>query len=795
MQKQLLSILFLSFLTTCVFGQLNMSLRSQLQYDTDANDVWGYVAPDDSEYAIVGLRNGVSIVNVTDPDNATQVAFVPGDNSTWRDIKTYGEYAYVVTDQNTSDEGLTVIDLRNLPVSVDFFHWTPEIEGLGQLRRCHNIYIDEFGYAYLAGCNINSGGMLFIDVFTTPGVPAYDGRGPSIYAHDVYTRDNLMYSSEINAGRMAIYDVSDKDNVVELGVRNTPFRFTHNIWLSDDGNVAFTTDERGNAPVAAYDVSNPMDIIELDQYRPTATLGTDVIPHNVHVWNDYLIISYYTDGGIIVDAARPDNLVEVGNFDTFFGNGQGFQGVWGAYPFLPSGIVLLSDIGDGLYVLEPNYVRAAYLEGLVTDAETGAQISGAEIIIQSTEEENVNFSRLDGTYGTGLAISGTYEVQFSKAGYEVLTTEATIENGEVTELDVQLIPLPRYSRGALIVEAEDGEPVEDGEIFLSDGFTDFFFQSNAIGEVVVDNVYEGTFEIYAGKWGYHTQLVGVIDIEDNSDLGVIELVRGYKDDFVTDQGWTTSADGSTRAGFWERAEPNGTFRNGSLVNPEFDIEGDLGDQCYVTGNFGFSSSDNDVDGGSVTLTSPVMELASTYIEPVLTYSAWFVNIGGNLDDALDVFVSNGIERVQVAELDNPAAAWRDPVEITLSNFIEITDEMQVEFVTSDFDPNGDLVEAGVDGFEILGEIIVDINEPVLQVDWNVAPNPFSSDFRLNYQLPSWEGSGQLTVLNALGQIVEQRQLKAEAASFDLGAAWPNGIYFIQMEVPGEGVATQRVVKQ
>ena len=53
----------------------------------------------------------------------------------------------------------------------------------------------------------------------------------------------------------------------------------------------------------------------------------------------------------------------------------------------------------------------------------------------------------------------------------------------------------------------------------------------------------------------------------------------------------------------------------------------------------------------------------------------------------------------------------------------------------------------------------------------------------------------MTVLNALGQIVEQRQLNAEAASLDLGAAWPNGIYVIQMEVPGEGIATQRVVKQ
>ena len=798
MQKQLLTFLFFSLLTTFLFGQLNMSLRSQLQYDTDANDIWGYAAPDGSEYAIVGLRNGVSIVDVTDPDNALQVAFIPGDASTWRDIKTYDGFAYVVTDQNTSDEGLTVIDLRDLPNSADFFHWTPEIPGLGQLLRCHNIYIDEFGYAYLAGCNINNGGMVFIDVFSTPGEPAYAGRGPGFYAHDVFTRENLMYSSELELGRMAIYDVSNKDEVTQLGVQDTPFRFTHNIWLSDDGNIAYTTDERPNAPVASYDVSDPNDIVELDQYRPTATLGSDVIPHNVHVWNDYLIISYYTDGGIIVDAARPDNLIEVGNFDTFFGNGQGFQGVWGAYPFLPSGVVLLSDIGNGLYVLEPNYVRGAYLEGRVTDAVSGVQLSGTEIVLDSETEENINFSRLDGTYGTGLATAGTYPVQFFKPGYDTLFTEATISNGNVTILDVELQPLPRYNRSGLVVQEENGAPILGAEVIFEGEFENFTFSTNSDGNFVTEGVYEGVYNVLVSRWGYHAQIVGEIAFENASDLDVIELVRGYKDDFLTDQGWESTADAGNRTGSWERGEPNGTFRNGQPLNPEFDIEGDLGDRCYVTGNSGSSAGDDDVDGNAVYLTSPVMELASNYVDPVLAYNAWFTNVGDNQNDALTIFVSNGIESVQIDEIDENGGFWRDRVEWTLSDFIEITDEMRVQFVTSDFDANdgGDLVEAAIDAFEITGEfVVVNTNEPVLQVDWQAAPNPFQRDFRLNYQLPSWQGGGQLTVLNALGQMVEQRPLTAEAATLELGADWPNGIYFLQLEVPGEGIATQRVVKQ
>ncbi len=795
MQKQLLTLSFFLLLSTLGWSQLNMSVLSHIEYDTDLNDVWGYVAPDGSEYALVGARNGVSIVDVSDPGNAAQVAFVPGQNSTWRDLKTWGEYAYVVTDQSGSTEGVTVIDLRNLPESVDFFHWTPALPDLGTLNRCHNIYIDEFGYAYLAGCNLNDGGMLFIDVFSTPGTPVYAGAAPNRYAHDVYVRDNKMYASELTRGRMAIYDVTDKDEVILEGVQITPFEFTHNIWLSDDGNTAFTTDEQPNAPVAAYDVSDPTDIQELDQYRPTITLNDGVIPHNVHVWQDWLIISYYTDGGIVVDAARPNNLVEVGNFDTFFGGGAGFNGVWGAYPFLPSGIVLLTDIGNGLYVMDVNYVRACYLEGNVTDAVSGAQISGAEIVIVA-DEANVNYSRLDGTYGTGIAATGTYTVTASKPGYLPFTAEVSIENGVVTMLDIPLQPLATYSKNGLVIEEGAAVPVPGAKIILENGESTFEFTANANGVFLIEDVYEGTYEVFVGAWGYKQKLINELPIVNNDNL-IIELGRGYEDDFAIDLGWTTAADNETRAGFWERGEPNGTYSGGSTSNPEFDIEGDIGDQCYVTGNGGGNAATDDVDGASVTLTSPVMALASTYIEPSVEYNLWFFNAGGssNPDDDLEVIVSNGTEEVVIETLSSSAGVWRDRSVFLLSELITVTDQMQIRFVTSDFDPNGHLVEAAVDAFAVTGELLVNTNDPILNVEWSVAPNPFKTQVVLSYQLPVWNGKGQLTAVNALGQTVATQPLNAQQASVALGANWPRGIYTIKMEIPGQGTAIQRVIKQ
>ncbi|GJM33214.1 MAG: hypothetical protein DHS20C18_22150 [Saprospiraceae bacterium] len=774
------------------FSQLNMSLLSQLDYNVSLNDIWGWADGEGNEYALVGAANGVSIVNVTDPENAVEVAFVPGVTSIWRDIKTWGTTAYVTTDQGA--DGLTVIDLSDLPNSAPYYYWTPTLPDVGGvLAQCHNIYIDEFGFAYLAGCNLNDGGMLFIDVASTPGTPIYAGAGPNIYAHDVYTRDNKMYASEIYLGRMGIYDVSDKDNSQLLGSQNTPFSFTHNIWLSDDGNVAFTTDERANAPIGAYDVSDPTDIIELDQFRPIETVGEDVIPHNVHVWNDWLVISYYTDGGIIVDASRPTNLIEVGNFDTFLGVSGGFSGAWGLYPFLPSGIVLVSDIDNGLYVCDAVYVRACWLEGEVTNAQSGALLDGVEVEI-FTSQANQATTDLLGAYETGLATAGTYDVQYSKAGYVPKTISVELENGVLTIENVALEPILTIS--GHIVSAENGNSVPNAQIVLTDGESDFLALSNEDGNFSL--VLEpGSFDIIAGAWGYQYTVLTGNDISGNTSL-TIELEEGYQDDFIFDYNWTTD-DGDASAGFWERGEPIGTFRNnGIAVNPGFDISTDIGDQCYVTGNGGGNSGDDDVDDGTVVLTSPVMDL-SGYESPELSYYLWWYNDGGNgsdPDDQVAVIVSNGTDEVEIEVVTQSGSAWRPISEFNLVDYITITDNMTVRFVTGDFDPTGHLVEAAVDAFLVVeGEVINGLNDPLAAgVRMEVFPNPFQEAISLRYTIDQTFETASVEVFNALGQKQESLSLQTGQGNVQLGAQLNPGLYTLRMVVDGRLSQTKKVIK-
>ena len=154
MKSRILPFLTFILFTTFASAQLNVEYLGQIDYDSEGNDVWGYVGSDGSEYAIMGTFNGVSIVNVTDPTNPQEIQFIDQQASTWRDMKTFGEFAYVTSDEPGTNDGLLIIDMTGLPDSVTWRNTTDFANGQATINTCHNIYIDEFGYAYLAGCNV-----------------------------------------------------------------------------------------------------------------------------------------------------------------------------------------------------------------------------------------------------------------------------------------------------------------------------------------------------------------------------------------------------------------------------------------------------------------------------------------------------------------------------------------------------------------------------------------------------------------------------------------------------------------
>jgi choice-of-anchor B domain-containing protein len=771
MIKHLLVLIFI-FLGGFVISQdiLNMELLSNVEFGESGNDIWGFVDENGTEYAVMGTRTATRIYSLEDPTNPIERYTVTGAASTWRDIKYYEGFLYVTTDRGS--DGLTIIDCTQAPDTFSFTRWKPEItagNSMDTLRRAHNIYIDtDTGIAYIAGHNIGRRGVILANLKVDPNEPVVLSVIDVAYSHDVYTHNGRLYSSELGDG-MAIYDVTDPSNPKEITRQETSRDFCHNTWATLDNKYAFTTDERSNAYMDAYDVSEDGSAIFLDRYRPLETLDWPVIPHNTHILDKYAIVSWYTDGVVITDISKPDNIVKVGVYDTYTNeenlnpNGAWFEGCWGAYPYLPSGIILASDINTGLYVFGVDYVQAARLEGRITSdipCGTSEPISNARVEILSPQL-GYDITNINGEFKTGISYEGTFNVVVSHPSFAADTIEVEFIRGEVTELN---ITLKAGCIVATVVSSEDGLPIPDAKVTLNlanDEFSESY-TSNADGVVSMPIKIGESYLPYFGKWGYLHALGNVIVGEEGITNIQVELEEGYQDDFFADLGWNVTE--MAASGNWELGNPVGTDFGGELSNPEDDIINDLGNSCYTTGNGSDVASEDDVDGGVTVLVSPEIK-ASGWTSMELNYYYWFYNAAGGtpVDDSLHISLTNGQDEIFLDIVTESNSSWSQKISHVITPvMIPFNDEMKLVVRTGDYG-DGHLVEAAIDGFKAIGMTPSNTTEIDLSLI-KVYPNPAGNSITFEFNEVI---SGQIQILDTNGKIISIEKVNGAQHTFNL----------------------------
>ena len=218
----------------------------------------------------------------------------------------------------------------------------------------------------------------------------------------------------------------------------------------------------------------------------------------------------------------------------------------------------------------------------------------------------------------------------------------------------------------------------------------------------------------------------------------------------------------------------------------------MGTQCYVTGNSGSSVADDDVDNGTVRLVSPIFD-ASNYIEPHISLSTWFVNVGGNgsPDDALVLEVANGITTVTIDNIDVSNPNW-DAKDYKLSDFLTPTSTMRFYVITSDLQGSGHILEAGIDDFKIYEGDLSNTNNQNIDVNISVYPNPFKESLTFEYELAKSQAT--LEVYNLVGQVIETQIIHDKKGKLQIGAALNTGIYFVRIIQDGQVSGTQKIVK-
>ena len=437
LRRILLVGLFILFCTGIkVNAQKNLDIVSTMHFTGQTlAGCWHYEDGSGHKYALIGAQNGIVIVDVTDSVNPVQLFQLPGVSNLWHEVKVEGQFAYAVTEGNDASgvmNGVQVINLSYLPDSAPNKFYTGDGAIAGQLIKAHSITTSG-RHVFVNGHNVSNfaGGVIILDI-SDPWNPYYVGAETLNYCHDSYVRGDTLWTSDIYIGKFSIYNISNPSSPVFINDQPTAGTFNHNTWLSDDSRTIFCADERTGAPLSAYDVTDPHNIELLDLYYTTLMPAKEV--HNVRVFHDFLVCADYGSQLTLVDASRPDNLIEIGNFPT------GTSLCWDADPYLSNGLILATDMSSGMfYVFQPHYIHACFLEGIVTDSLTGFPIGGAMVTFQSGDSTS---SKPTGDYKTGMADSGTYTVTYSRTGYFPKTISGiSLQHGLVTQLDVQLIPL------------------------------------------------------------------------------------------------------------------------------------------------------------------------------------------------------------------------------------------------------------------------------------------------------------------------------------------------------------------
>lgn len=430
-----LSLLLLSLSSPCLAqsGIANVTLLAHLDNHQGYSDCWGYRAPDGREYAILGAWEGTSIIETTDPANAVERAFIPGPFSQWRDMKTYQQYLYVV---NESSNEMQIIDLSGLPQVATLVAVYP-----GFASEPHNIYIDVAAGVLYGIEDFNAASPVRILSLADPVRPAelaILGPGLGTDAHDAFAQNGILYVAEGVNRTMGFFDVSDPTAPRLLRRLNFPNAgYVHSSWVTPDQRYMITAEETAQRTLKLWDIQSLNDIKLVGEY-----LGGSQLAHNPFILGDFAYISHYQSGLKIIDIADPRAPIEAGSYDTHPQNEQpGFAGAWGTYPYTQHGVVYVSDIQAGLFVVKFNGRRSHRVYGVVRDAATNSGINNARLKV--AESGTITHATATGVFATGYGGEAqSFSLEASAFGYSAKSVSFTTASARNDTSTITLAPAP-----------------------------------------------------------------------------------------------------------------------------------------------------------------------------------------------------------------------------------------------------------------------------------------------------------------------------------------------------------------
>ncbi len=724
------------------------------------NDVWGYADCNGNEYGIFGSSAFIHFFDVTDPSNIVEIsAFAGGSTTVWRDMKTYENYAYAVCDN--CSEGLMVFDMSNIQTEVTLALQTTEY-----FNSSHNIWVDEeAGRLYAVGTDTNDPGLHVFDLTADPGNPVLLAE-PVLegdYVHDINVFNNIAFASSGNNG-LYVYDFTDPANPITLGSLTTyPEQgYNHSSWPTADGTTLIMADETFDRGLKTVNISDLSDMTVTDVFRSEllAPEATGSIAHNPFIRGNYAFVSYYHDGLQVFDLSDPENVVQVAGYDTEPDNTNynGFTGLWGAYPFLPSGTILGSDTHRGFYTFSmddidlaespaPTFPDATLVEMGNTTVCEGQSVSlfvdpGAENY-EWMQDGALVLETSSNTYPAN--ISGDYTVAASN-GYCRTVAEETV----TVTINAYPDATVSTSGDAFLCGPEEETiaitPGADGYIWYLDG---------------IQLSSENGASLTTGEPGIYTATV----ISNNCFSEIESVTIGGTPDDVSITYETeniNSCVGTTETLSFTDSEG---YDNYQWTLDGENIEGETGTSIELTES-GLYSANVIFNGDCAIATSEIEAIFNTPVEPVVSAS-------------MNILIGNNAASWQWFLDGNPIAGATEQSFTVLesgSYALETVDENGCTAISL--------------GEQIVISGIYDTESGVVQI----LPNPFSDNLEL--RLTTDASTAAWRIFDVTGKSVAQAQNTATNGSVFVDTQdWASGMYFLEVILNGNFVVVEKVVKR
>ena len=206
------------------------------------------------------------------------------------------------------------------------------------------------------------------------------------YAGDGYTHDAQVVSyigpdgnyqgKEIafccNENTVTIVDVTDPTDATMISsVGYAGSSYTHQGWLTEDHRYFMSNDELDEQDYGVNTTTFIWDVSDLSdpQLIGTFVSETSAIDHNMYVLDTLVYQSNYRAGLRVLDLTDIENgeLDEVAYFDVYpSSDAAQFNGSWSNYPYLPSGVIPVSHIEEGVFFLK---LSDTFIDYGCTDAQ------------------------------------------------------------------------------------------------------------------------------------------------------------------------------------------------------------------------------------------------------------------------------------------------------------------------------------------------------------------------------------------------------------------------------------------